>query len=108
MQLVSLVLTAMIVLPSFLIGGYSIAGAASEQTCDVDADYFLGVEDYTEAIRRQSKLSLVWRTLCATCRTLSRRARIWMSSAAEALLLMPMTRRRPLTPPDGRRQSHLR
>ena len=52
MRLASLVLTATTVLLSFLIGGYSIAGAASEQICDVGADYSHGVEDYTEAIRR--------------------------------------------------------
>ncbi len=52
MRLASLVFTATIFLLSFLIGGNSIAGAAEEQVCDVGADYSLGVEDYSEAIRR--------------------------------------------------------
>ncbi len=52
MRLASLVFTATIFLLSFLIGGNSIAGAAEEQVCDVGADYSLGFEDYSEAIRR--------------------------------------------------------
>jgi len=51
-RLASLVFTATIFLLSFLIGGNSIAGAAEEQVCDVGADYSLGFEDYSEAIRR--------------------------------------------------------
>jgi Flp pilus assembly protein TadD len=51
-RLASLVFSATIFLLSFLIGGNSIAGVAAEQVCDVDADYSLGVEDYSEAIRR--------------------------------------------------------
>jgi len=51
-RLASLVFTATIVLLSLLMGGNSIAGVAEEQVCDVRADYSLGVEDYSEAIRR--------------------------------------------------------
>jgi Flp pilus assembly protein TadD len=51
-RLASLVFSATIFLLSFLIGGNSIAGVAEEQVCDVRADYSLGVEDYSEAIRR--------------------------------------------------------
>jgi Flp pilus assembly protein TadD len=51
-RLASLVFTATVFLLSFLIGGNSIAGVAEEQVCDVGADYSLGVEDYSEAIRR--------------------------------------------------------
>jgi hypothetical protein len=51
-RLASLVFTASVVLLSFLIGDNSIAGVAEEQVCDVAADYSLGVEDYSEAIRR--------------------------------------------------------
>ena len=31
---------------------HAIAGGAEQQVCDVDADYSLGAEDYSEAIRR--------------------------------------------------------
>ena len=48
----ALVLTATIFLMSFLIGGNSIAGVAGEQVCDVGADHSLGVEVYSETIRR--------------------------------------------------------
>jgi Flp pilus assembly protein TadD len=51
-RVVSLVFTATIFLLSFLTGGNSIAGVAEKQVCDVGADYSLGVEDYSEAIRR--------------------------------------------------------
>jgi Flp pilus assembly protein TadD len=51
-RLASLVFSATIFLLSFLIGGNSIAGVAEEQVCDVGADYSLGVENYSEAIRR--------------------------------------------------------
>lgn len=52
MRLASLVFAATIVLLSFLMGGNSIAGVADEHICDVRADYSLGVENYSEAIRR--------------------------------------------------------
>lgn len=52
MRLTSLVFTATIVLVLFLTGGNSIAGVTDEHVCDVRADYSLGVEDYTEAVRR--------------------------------------------------------
>ena len=52
MRLASLVFTPTILLLLFLIGGNSIAGVAEDQVCDVAADYSLGVEDYSEAIRR--------------------------------------------------------
>jgi Flp pilus assembly protein TadD len=51
-RLTSLVFTATIVLVLFLTGGNSIAGVTDEHVCDVRADYSLGVEDYTEAVRR--------------------------------------------------------
>jgi Flp pilus assembly protein TadD len=51
-RLASLVFTASVVLVSFLVGDNSIAGVVEEQVCDVAADYSLGVEDYSEAIRR--------------------------------------------------------
>ena len=51
MRLTSLVFTATIVLLLLLTGGNSIAGVTEEQVCDVSADYSLGVEDYSEAIR---------------------------------------------------------
>jgi tetratricopeptide (TPR) repeat protein len=46
-----LVFAAIVVLLSLPMGGNSIAGVNDEQACDVGADYSLGVEDYTEAIR---------------------------------------------------------
>src|SRR5260370_22447712 len=46
-----LVLVAAILLLSLRIGCNAIAGGADEQVCDVGADYSLGVEDYTKAIR---------------------------------------------------------
>jgi Flp pilus assembly protein TadD len=51
-RLASLVFTASVVLVSFLVGDNSIARVAEEQVCDVAADYSLGVEDYSETIRR--------------------------------------------------------
>jgi Flp pilus assembly protein TadD len=42
---------ATVLLLSLWIGSNSIAGAAEEQVCDVGADYSLGVEDYSQAIR---------------------------------------------------------
>jgi Flp pilus assembly protein TadD len=51
-RLTSLVFTTTIVLVLFLTGGNSIAGVTDEHVCDVRADYSLGVEDYTEAVRR--------------------------------------------------------
>jgi Flp pilus assembly protein TadD len=44
-------IAATIMLLSLWIPGYGIAGGAREQVCDVGADYSLGVEDYSEAIR---------------------------------------------------------
>ena len=52
MRLASLVFTATVFFLSFLIAGNSGAGVAEDQVCDVAADYSLGVEDYSEAIRR--------------------------------------------------------
>jgi len=43
---------ATVLLLTLWIGSNSIAGGAEEQVCDVGADYSLGVEDYSEAIRR--------------------------------------------------------
>ena len=40
-----------ILLLSLSIARNAIAGRAEEQVCDVGADYSLGVEDYSEAIR---------------------------------------------------------
>jgi len=37
---------------SLAIGTCSFAGADDRQVCDIDADYSLGVEDYSETIRR--------------------------------------------------------
>ena len=37
---------------SLSLGPNAIAGRAEEQVCDVGADYSLGVEDYSETIRR--------------------------------------------------------
>jgi hypothetical protein len=51
-RLASLVFTATVFFLSFLIAGNSSAGVAEDQVCDVAADYSLGVEDYSEAIRR--------------------------------------------------------
>jgi Flp pilus assembly protein TadD len=44
-------ITALFLL-SLAIGTCSFAGADDGQVCDVDADYSLGVEDYSETIRR--------------------------------------------------------
>ena len=44
-------ITAFLLL-SLVIGTGSGASAENAQVCDVDADYFLGVEDYSESIRR--------------------------------------------------------
>jgi Flp pilus assembly protein TadD len=46
-----LVLAAAILLLPLRISCNAIAGGADEQVCNVDADYSLGVEDYTKAIR---------------------------------------------------------
>jgi hypothetical protein len=51
-RLASLVFAATIFLLSFLTEGNSFAGVTEEQVCDVAADYSLGIEDYSEAIRR--------------------------------------------------------
>jgi Flp pilus assembly protein TadD len=45
-------LGAAILLLSLSIGRNAFAGRAEEQVCDVGADYSLGVEDYSETIRR--------------------------------------------------------
>ena len=45
-------IAATILLLSLWIPTDSIAGAAEQQVCDVSADYSLGAEDYSEAIRR--------------------------------------------------------
>ncbi len=34
----------------------ALAGEAAQQVCDVDADYYLGVEDYSQAIRRHAEI----------------------------------------------------
>jgi Flp pilus assembly protein TadD len=51
-RLASLFFAANIFLLSLLIGVNSIAALTEEQVCDVAADYSVGVEDYSEAIRR--------------------------------------------------------
>ena len=38
------------------IGGSAIAGGAEQQVCDVGADFSLGIEDYSEAIRLHSEV----------------------------------------------------
>jgi Flp pilus assembly protein TadD len=48
---VVLVATAILLL-SLQIGCNAIAGGTEEQVCDVGADYSLGIEDYSETIRR--------------------------------------------------------
>lgn len=52
---VVLVATA-ILLFSLSIACKAVAGASEEQVCDVRADYFLGVEDYSETIRRHVEI----------------------------------------------------
>src|SRR5277367_632793 len=47
-----LVLAAAILLLSLRIAGNANAGGTEEQVCDVGADYSLGIEDYSETIRR--------------------------------------------------------
>jgi Flp pilus assembly protein TadD len=49
---VELVLVAVISLLLLLIVDNEIAGGTEEQVCDVGADYSLGIEDYSETIRR--------------------------------------------------------
>jgi Flp pilus assembly protein TadD len=49
---ITLVIFAAILLHSQSIQNRAVAGRAREQVCDVRADYFLGIEDYAEAIRR--------------------------------------------------------
>ncbi len=56
MRSIALVITAAtIVLLSLWMPKHAIAGI-EQQVCDSDADYFLGVEDYSEAIRLQIKV----------------------------------------------------
>ena len=45
-------IAATILLLSLWSPPHAIAGGAEQQVCDVGADYFLGAEDYSEAIRR--------------------------------------------------------
>jgi len=45
-------IAATILLLSLWTPPHAIAGGAEQQVCDVDADYSLGAEDYSEAIRR--------------------------------------------------------
>lgn len=53
MRRISLVpIAATILLLSFWTPNHAIAGAAEQQVCEVGADYSLGFEDYSEAIRR--------------------------------------------------------
>ena len=53
MRSIALVLVAATVfLISIWISNDAIAGGAEQQVCDVSADYSLGAEDYSEAIRR--------------------------------------------------------
>jgi Flp pilus assembly protein TadD len=47
-----IIIAAATLLLSPLIPNGAIAGQAEQQICDLGADYFLGVEDYSEAIRR--------------------------------------------------------
>ncbi len=47
-----MVLVAVILLLLLLIVTNATAGGAEEQVCDVGADYSLGIEDYSETIRR--------------------------------------------------------
>jgi Flp pilus assembly protein TadD len=51
-----ILIAATILLLSPRIPNNAIAGGAEEQMCDVGADYFLGAEDYPEAIRRHVEL----------------------------------------------------
>jgi hypothetical protein len=53
---VSLLLFPAILLLSLGIACIASAGRVEEQVCDVGADYFLGVEDYSEAIRLHIKV----------------------------------------------------
>jgi len=50
------IIAATTVLLSPWIANLAIAGVAEHQICDVSADYFLGVEDYPEAIRRHVEI----------------------------------------------------
>jgi len=53
MRSVALVIIAVVIsLLSFWIPNDAIAGGAEQQVCDVSADYSLGIEDYSETIRR--------------------------------------------------------
>jgi len=47
---------ATILLLSLWVPNYAIAGGAEPQVCDVGADYSLGVEDYSEAVRRHVEI----------------------------------------------------
>ena len=44
-----------ILLLSLWIPTYSFAGVAEQQVCDVGADYFPGMEEYSEAIHRRAE-----------------------------------------------------
>jgi len=53
MRSIALAIIAVVIsLLSFWIPNDAIAGEAYQQVCDVSADYYLGTEDYSEAIRR--------------------------------------------------------
>jgi hypothetical protein len=53
MRSIALVLIAVVIsLLSFWIPNDAIAGGAEQQVCDASADYSLGIEDYSETIRR--------------------------------------------------------
>src|SRR5262249_28994986 len=52
LRAISLAVIRAFLLLSFAIGTSPVASAADEQICEVGADYSLGVEDYSEAIRR--------------------------------------------------------
>ena len=51
----ALIATAALIL-ALWISTPALAGEAAQQVCDVDADYYLGVEDYSQAIRRHADI----------------------------------------------------
>ncbi len=57
MRIIALVtITATMLLLSVWIPNVVFAGEAEQQVCDVDAGYSLGIEDYSEAIRRHVEI----------------------------------------------------
>lgn len=50
------IIAATIWMPSLCIPNAAIAGGAEQQICDVGADYSLGIEGYSEAIRRHVEI----------------------------------------------------